>query len=77
VGRMADGLPRGLDGNLDWLDKSWWMNEPDIPRVVPRGVLNRVQRLRALGNAVVPAQSYPIFAAIAEIYLDDWRDDCE
>jgi hypothetical protein len=25
-----------------------------------------VSRLRALGNAVVPAQAYPIFRAIAE-----------
>jgi DNA (cytosine-5)-methyltransferase 1 len=68
VGRMADGLPR-------WLDSSWWQFEPDIPRVAPRGIPKRVQRLKALGNAVVPAQIYPIFAAIAEIHHDDWRDE--
>jgi DNA (cytosine-5)-methyltransferase 1 len=27
--------------------------------------LERVAKLKALGNAVVPAQAYPIFAAIA------------
>ncbi|MDR0616356.1 MAG: hypothetical protein LBG29_06060 [Synergistaceae bacterium] len=44
----------------------YWLNEPDIPRVT-RGVKNRVSRLRALGNAVVPAQAFLIFRAIAEI----------
>jgi DNA (cytosine-5)-methyltransferase 1 len=44
----------------------YWDVEPDIPRVA-RGVKSRVNRLKALGNAVVPAQAYPIFRAIAEI----------
>jgi hypothetical protein len=30
-----------------------------------------VSRLRALGNAVVPAQIYPLFAAIAIIHNDN------
>jgi len=57
---VANGLPGGLDGNLGWPP------EPDIPRLAT-GIKHRANRLKALGNAVVPAQVYPILAAIAEI----------
>lgn len=46
-------------------DSSWWQTEPDVGRVA-NGVSARVDRLRCLGNAVVPAQAYPIFEAIAK-----------
>jgi hypothetical protein len=45
-----------------WRNGAW---EDGIPRTA-RGVKNRVSRLRALGNCVVPAQAYPIFRAITE-----------
>jgi len=44
----------------------WWAVEPDVGRVA-HGVPHRVDRLRALGNAVVPRQVYPILQAIAEV----------
>jgi DNA (cytosine-5)-methyltransferase 1 len=44
----------------------WFYTEPDIPRVAT-GVKDRVNKLRALGNAVCPAQIYPIYKAIVEI----------
>ena len=44
----------------------WWLTEPDVGRVAA-GVPHRVDRLRALGNAVVPQQVYPILQAIAEV----------
>ena len=52
-------------------DKNGYLRvEPDIPRVAT-GVKNRVDRLKCLGNAVVPQQAYPIFAAIAQIETED------
>lgn len=63
---MADGISGGMDGDLDFLINHYWDNEPDIPRLAA-GVKDRVGRLKALGNAVVPQQFYPIFRAIAEI----------
>ncbi len=44
----------------------WWPTEPIVGRVA-NGVPNRVDRLKCLGNAVVPAQFYPIFQAIFSI----------
>jgi DNA (cytosine-5)-methyltransferase 1 len=35
-------------------DREWWATEPNVGRVA-HGVPSRVDRLRALGNAVVPA----------------------
>lgn len=42
-----------------------WIVEPNVGRVA-HGVSRRVDRLRCLGNAVVPQQFYPIFKAVAE-----------
>jgi len=45
--------------------RGWWAAEPDVGRVA-HGVPARVDRLKCLGNAVVPQQFYPIFKAIYE-----------
>ena len=44
----------------------WWPAEPDVGRVA-YGVSCRVDKLKCLGNAVVPQQFYPIFDAIARV----------
>lgn len=45
----------------------YWPDEPNgVPRIA-YGIENRVNRLKCLGNAVVPQQFYPIFKAIYEI----------
>ena len=52
LGGVADGFP-------------CWLDEPDgVPRVIT-GMKDRANRLKCLGNAVVPQQAYPIFRAIA------------
>ena len=51
-------------------DGRFWAAEPDVGRVA-HGVPNRVDRLKCLGNAVVPQQAYPIFLALKE-ELDRW-----
>ena len=43
-----------------------WPDESGIPRV-DDGVSDRMDRLKCLGNAVVPQQFYPIFKAIHDI----------
>jgi len=69
------GLPPGwTDPDMDVAvprpPKSWrWPDESPIPRISV-GVKNRVSRLQALGNGVVPQWAFPIFAAIAEIEME-------
>ena len=46
----------------------WWAAEPDVGRVA-HGVPYRVDRIKCLGNAVVPQQACPIFKALREEVL--------
>ncbi len=79
--KREDGEPTGSErskGGVDslrggagiWRDGGGWRVEPGMGRVVDglSARLDRRERLKALGNAVVPLQAYPIFAAIAETY---------
>ena len=66
LGGVADGLPAGMDGDLDFLINHYWDAEPDIPRI-STGIEHRVDKLKSLGNAVVPQQFYLIFNAIVKI----------
>ena len=62
--QQSKGRRRACDICRD--EGAWlWQTEPDVGRVAD-GVPARVDRLRCLGNAVVPAQAYPIFKSIAK-----------
>lgn len=70
MGGMADGVPGGMDG------ARLWAGEPEgTPRVKPDEP-GRPKRLTALGNAVVPAQVYPILKCIADIETGRCRERC-
>lgn len=53
-------------GAQKYVSGQWWPTEPNVGRVA-HGIPARVDRLKCLGNAVVPQQFYPIFRAIADI----------
>ena len=63
-GSIEPGLGGVVDGVPTWMDR-YWIDEPDIPRITAKKD-HRVDRLRALGNAVYWRQFYPIFRGIME-----------
>ena len=64
VGRSHDGISTWMDSiRAKWAGGTW---EAGIPRTAPSAD-DRTSRLKCLGNAVVPAQFYPIFKAIQDI----------
>nr|DAS38428.1 MAG TPA: Cytosine specific methyltransferase [Caudoviricetes sp.] len=66
VGKYGIESNRGKEKNEPG---EWWKTEPDVGRMA-YGIPARMDRLKCLGNAVVPHQIYPIFEKIAEIELE-------
>ncbi len=63
MGDLADGLPKGLDrfGRHDGFE----LEPSDIPRIAS-GIKDRANRLKGLGNAIVPQIAMQIGLAIKE-----------
>ena len=72
---VYDAMCSGCAGDARWgesqelADGRCWAAEPDVGRVA-HGIPARVDRLKCLGNAVVPQQAYPIFKALMEDILE-------
>ena len=49
--------------------RDWWLAEPDVGRVA-HGLPGRVDRLKSLGNSIVPQVAAQILAAIKEAHRD-------
>ncbi len=64
LGNLVYGLPSGLAGS--------WDREPDIPRV-SKGSKDRVNKLKGLGNAIVPQIAFQFFSAINEFEKTKWK----
>jgi len=65
IGQAPGSGENHFGGKKEHEKWEWWSVEPGLGRVA-NGIPNRVDRLKCLGNAVVPQQFYPIFRAIAE-----------
>ena len=72
-GRMSKtvsggGILRPESAKPDGIHSAWldWPDEPKLDRVAD-GIPNRVDRIKCLGNAVVPQQFYIFFQLIADI----------
>lgn len=65
VGGVAHGLPRGLDDHRWPAGRGAAQHEWEAPRVA-QGVPERRQRLKALGNAVVPQQAALAWRVLSE-----------
>jgi DNA (cytosine-5)-methyltransferase 1 len=63
--RPCSGARRDKEKEVSEAAAGWWEAEPDVGRVA-HGVPNRVDRLRCLGNSIVPQVAEVIGRAIVE-----------
>ena len=62
--RLEVGQPRDAGQCSSPFGKSWWLAEPDVDRVVV-GLPYRVDRIKCLGNSVVPACAREAFRRLS------------
>lgn len=69
LGELFNGFPAELVTHPRWPSRPNGKQQAWEPARLTTKEPTTVQRLQALGNAVVPAQAYPVFKAIADVEL--------
>ena len=66
LGRLVDGVPGGMVEILpEYLNPSYWQEEPEgVPRTTEEKE-QRIERIKRLGNSVVPLQARTAFLLLA------------
>ena len=67
AGKGNDSQGRSADRSAD---VGWWTVEPDVGRVA-HGIPNRVDKLKCLGNAVVPEQAKEAFKRLMGVFNEN------
>lgn len=69
LGGMVDGVPCEVDsGQSGYLGSDYWQKEPQIPRITQEKN-QRTERIKRLGNAVVPLQAKIAFEYLFSSFL--------
>ena len=58
--------PASASGTVDWMEAGRWEDEPAMDRVA-HGIPNRMDRIRGLGNAIVPQVAAEILRCIMRV----------
>jgi DNA-cytosine methyltransferase len=69
-GHQEEGIPGDASGSSENTWERWWTVEPDVGRVA-HGIPDRVHRLKALGNSLIPPLPFYIGQSILKTYSKD------
>ena len=76
ISEVSDNHSYGTGRTEDWLKVEWWSTEPPVDRMV-HGIPRRVDRLRCLGNAVVPQVAHVVGHLLWELHCEQQEEQSD